>query len=436
MPAPTSTRATEIKEEAAGLFAKAKKFYDEHKDAAGDLNTEDLKSFDALMEEAQTKDAEYVRVGGLEGKVEGLKERLGFYHERATGSPLPWSGVSVVERTKSWGEQFVESEEYKELNGSGVLNEGSKQSFRTGVEVKAATDLIRAGSATSGGALITPQYLPGLLPLPQRPLTVRDLFAQGQATSDTISYARQTAFDNGATPVAEATAASGASGTKPQSSIGWTRQTGTVETIATWMAATRRQLSDAGQTRSLIDNQIELMLRLEEEDQLLTGNGTSPNIRGLLNITGLQTLDLTAATGDRANLDGMRTAKRLVRTGAARAQADGVLVNPVDSEEFDLMVDAEERYRAGDPFGAGPDSPPIWRMRRVESEAITAGTAVVGAFRQGATVFEREGVQIFTSDSHADFFVRNLVAVLAEERLGLAVFFPAAFVVVTLKAWA
>ncbi len=180
------------------------------------------------------------------------------------------------------------------------------------------------------------------------------------------------------------------------------------------------------------------MIQLEEEDQLLSGDGTTPNISGLLDQSGLQTLDLSTSTSTRANLDGIRTAKRLVRTGTARANADAVLLNPSDSEEFDLMVDDFGRYRAGDPFGlqgATGESSPIWRLRRVESEAVTPGTAIVGAFKQGGTVFEREGIVVYTSDSHSDFFIRNLIAILFEERLGLAIFFPTAFVVVTLADW-
>ena len=78
----------------------------------------------------------------------------------------------------------------------------------------------------------------------------------------------------------------------------------------------------------------------------------------------------------------------------------------------------------------------LWGLPRVESESVPVGHAIVGAFKVGGTVFQREGTTIFASDSHADFFVRNLVAVLAEERLGLAVFFPAAFCYTTFKAWA
>lgn len=440
--------AAELREQAVAKFKEANALVEGKELADIDADTE--KKFDTLMAEAAQADEQFVKLAGKEGKVATLKERLDFYTQAATGKGIDWSKISggepekglphydgglIVPGTgKSLGDLYVASKEYEELLGSKVLDSDNAKfkSVPFTPEMKATSDILRSAAGTAA-ALVTPQYLPGVLPLPQRPLTVRDLFSQATTTSDTLSYARQSAFDNGAAAVAEATSV--ATGAKPQSSIAWTRQTSPIETIATWMAATRRALGDAGQIRSLIDNQLTLMLQLEEEDQLLNGDGTSPNISGLLDQTGLQTLDLSAAAAERANLDGLRTAKRLVRTGAARAQADGVVLNPVDSEEFDLMVDNEGRYRAGDPFASGPENPPIWRMRRVESEAVAAGTALVGAFRQGATVFQREPITILSSDSHSDFFVRNLIAVLAEERLGLAVFFPTAFVEVTLKAW-
>jgi len=439
--------ATDLREKAAKLFKEAADLV-EGKDAES-LDDEILTAFNTKMKEATDADAEFVKASEGEAGLMTLKERLDFYHGKAKGSPVPWNRFSIGDEDrlgqKSLGQAFVDSETYKELQESEALS--SNVGFKTAPfrqETKAATDIISGTSAASGDrlgggqALILPDFRPGIVPLPQRPLTVRALFSNDTTSGDQISYAVQTAFDNAAAAVSEAAVDGNPSGAKPQSSIAWSRRTETIETIATWMAATRKQLSDAGQTRSLIDNQLRLMLDLEIEDQLMNGNGTSPNISGLLDRTGLQTLDLSAASGDRANLDGIRTAKRLVRTGAARAVADGVVVNPIDSEEFDLMVDGEDRYRAGDPFGvlgATSDAPPIWRMRRVESEAVAEGTAIVGAFRVGGTVFEREGITILTSDSHSDFFTRNLIAVLAETRLGLAIYFPAAFVVVTLKDW-
>lgn len=441
---------TELREQAGAKFKEAADLVagKSESEITGELGTR----FDAIMAEAKSLDQQFAAAAGRAGEVITLQDRLSFYAGKAMpGSPplfgggIAFTGGPGFGGQKSLGQQFVESQPYQDVVASGALkDDNSQQQWKSAPfvpETKATTDVLSTGTGP-GGALVTPDYLPGILPLPQRPLTVRDLFSQDTTGSDILSYARQTSFDNGTTAVAQATSLT--TGLKPQSSIGWARQTSPIETIATWMAATRRQLADVGQTRSLIDNQGTLMLRLEEENQLVNGNGTSPNLRGLLNTSGLQLYDVSGVSGNtRVNLDALRTARRLVKTGPSRFDADSVIVNPVDSENYDLMVDVQERYRAGDPFGSnfanqnagGGDPTPIWRLRRVESEAIAAGHALVGAFRPGATVFQREPITILTSDSHSDFFIRNLVAVLFEERFGFAVFFPSAFVYVTLHSW-
>lgn len=395
---------------------------------------ERVKSLNREIDELEAKAKEVKELEGIRTKAEGRVREL----SAPLRPTLPGGAPAAVTfaREKTLGEGFVESPEYKELVESGAL-ESDNARFKTTPfrpQRKAPGDVIGTGTGP-GGALVLPQYLPGILGLPQRPLVVRDLFSQDRTDTDTISYAAQTAFDSAAAPVAQATATAG-SGLKPQSSIAWVRKTLPVEAIATWMAATRRQLADAGQTRSLIDNQLQLMLRLVEEDQLVNGNGTSPNLRGLLNQTGVQTLDVSGSPSANAllNLDTIRDAKRLVKTGPARADADGVIIHPTDAAIIDERKDEVNRYLGNGPFNMGPNT--LWGLPRVESEVIPVGHAIVGAFKVGATVFQREDTTIFASDSHADFFVRNLVAVLAEERLGLAVFFPAAFCYTTFKAWA
>lgn len=413
--------------------------------ADGILTSEQEPAFDAHMAEFKGYDDMAATLLTREGKVTRMSDRLGQYHQEATGAPLRFNETKLMPgQAKSLGAQFVESDAYKELVASGRLaSDGSK--FDTGRVVlgsrgfdrlgmgAAATDVIHSGSAGPGEALVTPFYLPGILGLPQRPLVVRDLFSQAQMTQgDAISYAAQTGFDNGAAAVSQATAVNGSGvsgGVKPQSSLGWTRRTAVAEWIATWMVATRQMLLDPGQMAGLIDNQGRLMIQLEEEVQFLSGNGTSPNLSGILD-QAIQTLDLTGED----NLDGIRTARRLVRTGLSRLTADAIVLNPVDSEEFDLLKDGFGQYRGGNPIGGpvGIGDLPIWRLTRVESEAIAEGTALVGAFKAGATVYDREPLSVLTTDSHADFFIRNLIVVLFEERVAFPVFFPSAFVEVTL----
>jgi len=431
------SKAIEFREQAAAKFKAAHDLVD-GKDPA-DLSAETEEQFTRIMAEAADLDAKYQKAAQGDEKVGTLRDRMDYYHGKATGNPVNWSAVQMTASEKAkghtLGDQFVHSEQYEDLRKSGALESDNarfkSEYFRA--ETKAPGDIIGSG-AGPGGALVTPQYIPGVLELPQRPRTVRDLFSNDTTDSDLLSYARQSAFDNAAAPVAQAV--STITGAKPQSSIAWTRVTTPVETIATFMAATRRQLADAGQTRALIDNQLRLMLDLVEEDQLVNGNGTSPNLRGLLNTTGVQTLDYSANASTNAllNLDGFREAKRLVLTGAARARPDGVIVNPVDAAIIDERKDTQNRYLGNGPFGTGPET--LWGMPRIESEAVATGKAIVGAFKVGATVFIRQDTAVYVSDSHSDWFVRNLIAVLGERREALAVYFPAAFVYFTLKAWA
>lgn len=430
-----SVKATALREQAAAKFKEAKDLVGEK--AIDELTDEVQNKFGSIMSEAKKLDEEFTKVLGQEGETEKLKDRMEYYHGKATGKDgLPFQVVTTNPLSqKSVGQQFIESSEWKGLVDGGALKSDNAQ-FKTQPfksEMKAATDVIYS-QAGPGGALITPQYLPGILPLPQKPLLIRDVFSQDTTETDTLSYAAQSAFDNAAAPVAQATSL--ATGAKPQSSITWVRRTTPIEAIATWMAATRRQLMDAGQTRSLIDNQLMLMLRIVEEDQLLNGNGTSPNLRGLLQTAGVQTLDISGAGAAKfQNFDALRDAIRLIQTGIARANPDFIAINPIDAATIDEQKDDQHRYIGNGPFGLGPNM--LWNRPRIESESIPSGKALVGAGKVGATVFQREAIAIFASDSHADFFIRNLVAVLGEERLGLAVFFPAAFCYVTFKTpWA
>src|SRR5690606_24255021 len=106
-----------------------------------------------------------------------------------------------------------------------------------------------------------------------------------------------------------------------------------------------------------------------------------------------------------------------------------VLINPEEDESIDLARDGEDRFYGNGPFGVGPGT--LWGLPRVVSEAVPAGTAIIGDFRK-AVLWDREQATVSVTDSHADFFIRNLIAVLAEERVAFGVIRPSAFVVMDL----
>jgi HK97 family phage major capsid protein len=349
------------------------------------------------------------------------------------------SGFHLPEKGKSLGEQFTESPEFKGLLAQ-APNGGFAKNQRVQSEMFGVKSLVTGGSDTSGGALVQNDWR-GLqvgIDVFQRPLRLRDVVTPGTTTSDTVEYVRVTSVTNNAAPVAEATtsaaptAPGGAGalvnaaggGYKPESGVALAKITTAVKTIAHWMPATKRALSDAAQVRTLIDAFLMYGVEEELEDQMIQGDGTGENFEGLGNVSGVQ-----AQAYDTNLLTTLRKAKTKVRT-VGRSIANAYLLNPVDLEALDLLQDNEARYYFGGPTGAGTASP-LWNLPVIETEAVPQGVGYVGDFRK-AVLWDREQATIQVTDSHLDFFVRNLVAILAEMRAAFGVLQPSAFVEVDL----
>ncbi|HEY7822949.1 MAG TPA: phage major capsid protein, partial [Acidimicrobiia bacterium] len=237
----------------------------------------------------------------------------------------------------------------------------------------------------------------------------------------TVEYVRGNSVTNSAAPVPEATQTDETgdeAATKPESGITHAKVTETVKTIAHWLPATKRALSDASQVRTLIDNFLRYGLFEELEDQIVNGDGTGENFSGILNTNGVQVqawdTDLLATT---------RKAKTKVKN--ARGVANAYLLHPNDAERLDLLKDDQGRYYYGGPAQDGAQ--PLWRLPVVETEAVGEGVGIVGDFRL-AVLWDREQAAISVSDSHNDFFIRNLVAILAELRAAFGIIRPSAFV--------
>jgi HK97 family phage major capsid protein len=106
-------------------------------------------------------------------------------------------------------------------------------------------------------------------------------------------------------------------------------------------------------------------------------------------------------------------------------------MNPEDFESLDLTKDAQERYYYGGPLSEGQRT--LWGVPIVESETVTAGQAILGEWSK-AVMWDRERATLQVSDSHADFFIRNMVAFLAEMRAAFGVIRPSAFCVVEMTS--
>lgn len=351
------------------------------------------------------------------------------------------SAFKQPSKLKSIGQMFAESAEYKSMMGQfadGRINEKARvQSAPMGVKA-----LVTGASDTSGGAFVNTDIQNILEMLGRRELTVRDLISVRQTESDTVEYVRQTTQLSSAAPVPEATSAAAPTapgtagalvlnaggGYKPEGSMAFEKVTATVKTIAEWVPATKRGLADASQLRGLIDDELRADLAEEEEDQILNGSGSGENLTGILQTSGIQT---QAWTDDL--LTTIRKAKTKTRT-VGRVAANGIVLNPEDAERLDLLrpIDGDGQFFGPGPFAAAGVRT-VWGLPIVESEAIAAGTGLVGDYTK-AVLWDREQASITATDSHADFFIRNLVAILGEERVAFGVTRPKAFVSVDLTA--
>lgn len=296
-------------------------------------------------------------------------------------------------------------------------------------EFKAATDTHL--TTTTGAGIILPEYdLNPVRGKRQRPF-LADWLGAGTLTGNTLVYFTESpAFEGAVGTVAE-----GAK--KPQLHFpDYDPVTETLKKIAGYIKISDEMTEDAAFLVSEIEGRLLYQLQLEEENQLLNGTGAGTNVRGLLNRSGLQT---ETAAGSADVFDAIFRAMTKVET-ATDLVADGVAINPADYQALRLTKDGSGQYLAGGPFagqyGNGDilENPPIWGKRTIVTPAIAAGTILVGAGALGATVYRKGGLSLQATNTNEDDFVNNKITILGEERIGLAVRRPSAFVKVTIGA--
>jgi HK97 family phage major capsid protein len=270
-------------------------------------------------------------------------------------------------------------------------------------------------------------------------LTLLDLISHRQTSSDLVEYVRQTAQITQAAPVLEATSAADPTivttfetpnyistvtnnvggGYKPEGTMAFVKVTAPVETIAVWVPVTKRAMADASQLRGVINQELRDAVMDQLEVQVLSGNGSSPQLQGVAGTTGI----LTQAFGT----DIFTTVRKAITNLAVNGheKPTGLVMAPDDWESVDLAVHAAAPYL--------PYQMLLHRVPVIESYNLSAGYAYLGNWKK-AVLWDRQQATISMTDSHADFFIRNLIAVLGELRAAFGVIKPKAFVKVDTAA--
>ena len=315
------------------------------------------------------------------------------------------------QKQETAGELLIKSDAFKEMQAG--------RSKYARIEMKAAI----VNATGQNQPLVADMRVPGIIANPNRVLTIRDVLPVGRTGSNLVQFTRENVFTNSAGPQYDATSpASTENVTKPESGITFTLANAAVVTLAHFIPVSRQVLDDAPQLESYVNSRLAYGLKLEEEDQLLNGNGTSGNISGLL-ASGNFTAYNRAATGD-TNIDTLR--KAITQGELSEYVVDTIVINPADWESIELTKATDGQYVVGNPMNAMAAQ--LWGKRIVPTNSIASGTFLVGAFQMGAQIWDRMDAAVQISYEDGDNFKKNMATLLAEERLALTVYRPAAFI--------
>lgn len=397
-----------------------------------------------LLEELKTSSASIVE---FKAKHEAEVKELGDAHEE-TKAALETALAAQAEQVKSWqqleakliemqleqkrnfggqapierktlGGEFVKSENFKSNNGNNVNQ----------VEIKDISSL-----ATSAGALVRTDRDPEVYRSigGMRPIRIRDLIPSIPTTSNSVEIMRQTTGTGNAAPQGTVAGVGGGEFVaKKQSNLTWELVTVVLPTIAHWVPASRQVLADAPMLQGLIDSELTYGLQLESDAQLLFGDGLQQNMLGIMNDTAINDIgQIPAGTSPTdlpaAMIDHIRKAKTQLQVNEYY-NVNGLVMNPEDWETFETAKATDGHYILVSNAATSAEPSEVWRIPVVITNAMTKGQFLIGDWSIGAKVYDRESVSIRVSESHAELFIANAVAVLAEERYTIAVNRPLAF---------
>lgn len=322
-------------------------------------------------------------------------------------------GFEIAASVKTMGELFTESNAYKSHRG---LHESNNFEYRYTVGENLEPRALKTLIQTSAGFAPANDRTPRVVDFALRRPVVADLIPTDPTTLSSIKYMEETTFTNNAAAVAEGDP-------KPEAALAWTEVDVPVQKIAVHVPVTTEQLEDVPQIQGIINNRLSMMLQLKEEDYLLSGTGTPPQITGFLVKSGVQ----TQAAGADDNIDAIYKGMAKVRT-VGFAEPTGVVINQTNWTPVRLKKTLDGLYIWGHPSDPGPER--IFGKTVIVTNAMTAGTALTGDFQLYSHISRRKGITIVVG-TIGDQLIENKKTIVAEMREALEIYRAAAFCKIT-----
>lgn len=333
--------------------------------------------------------------------------------------------------TRSMGQKFAQDEELRSWVDRGSRGTSPAVDF-SGIELRAVANFTNSqvnNTAGNGGVLYQNERLGRIgHDFIDRKVYLADLIPTIQVSTGSIEYVQDVSpladFANAGVEVTEGAV-------KPQAGLTFNVITEAAAVVAAWVNLTRQVAADSPQLKSYIEGRLMYTLKRRVDAQLINGNGTAPNLRGLLNRTGINTYAAVTAEQRAVSIRKAVTIMENVET-----VPEIIVLNPTDAEIFDLVNANSAGIHTTTDFDGGFKQPPsrtAWGMQQVHSTAIAAGTALL-IDPMAVALLDRMGMQMFMTDSHASNFTSNILTLLAEVRVGIALFEPKGVTAVTFGA--
>ena len=351
-------------------------------------------------------------------KVAEAKSKLDVSGEAVASIPNP----SEEAKESSFGSEFMKSAAYK-----GYVENGAKNLQST---IQTKTNLTTTG--------YPPESLrqPGILETALRdPNAVINLFDQINTDQNAFVYLEETTFTNNAAEAAEAAAVG-------EAALAFTERTATISKLGVNIPVTDELMQDVSGLEGYLNSRLQTMMRLRLDSQLIAGDGTSPNLEGLLD-AGKSSVGSTAFgsyAGGLGRIGAIYGAITDIRVNAF-TEPDAIVIHPNDWSQIVLQLDEDfagtssAGYAAKAPVFttaggyAGAVANQLWGLKVVPTTAISEGTILIGKFGGGeaAHVVMRQGIDVAVSDSHGENFTKNIMVIRATMRVGFPVYRQEAF---------
>jgi HK97 family phage major capsid protein len=319
---------------------------------------------------------------------------------------------------KSLGEAVADVKEIKEI--------GSWENLRQPFTFNLPNFMFQSGMktvmTTAAGFSAASPRTDVVVPYAQRTPRLADLIPVRQTNLRTINYMEETTALAGTNAQVSITEGN----LKFENAMAFTARSAGVETVGTWLPVTTQQLDDVEGIQGIIENRMDLFLRLKEEDLLLNGTGTPPQLIGFQGAAA--TAVLSQARGTDTNIDAVFKAIQQIRV-TGLAEPDAVVMHPDNFTPIALYKATTGEYG----FDVTVDNAGIvrlWGKILIQSPVATAGTALVGAFREFSEIWRKMGMTVMVG-LNSDDFTKNKRTILGEFREALTIYRQTAFCKVT-----